>query len=304
MDVETFYDGIVVSESETASVGALIGLLVETEEKIAQAKAKASSSTSAAEPLVPPPAPSSLLTAVAAPLPLAPVAAPTDEPRRIVSTPYAKKLAKQHKIDINAVVGTRPFRQITAADIEATAGITPVKSAIPNVASVFALAAPPKVASATMSKNMLESLSVPTFRVGYPVTTDALDTFYEKVKPNGATMTALLARAAAMALAQLPVVNSSCKDGKNFTYNSSINCNDPTWLGLDHDKNKIKLYVYFQMVSGTGVTIILVTPVPETLCMFEVDSFDAILPAGQGAIMAVGASKPTVVAGADGFFTI
>ncbi|KAM7484545.1 hypothetical protein LguiA_000554 [Lonicera macranthoides] len=278
MDVETFYDGIVVSEGETASVGALIGLLVEIEEKIAQAKAKASSSTSVAEPLVPPPAPSSLLTAVATPLPLAPVAAPTDEPRRIVSTPYAKKLAKQHKVDINAVVGTGPFRQITAADIEATAGITPVKSAIPNVASVFALAAPPKVASATMSKNMLESLSVPTFRVGYPVTTDALDTLYEKVKPNGATMTALLARAAAMALAQLPVVNSSCKDGKNFTYNSSINCQ----------------VNYYNQTLGRVPTHYNSKLIAKILLM---DDF-------QGAIMAVGASKPTVVAGADGFFTI
>lgn len=36
-------------------------------------------------------------------------------------------------------------------------------------------------------------------------------------------MTVLLAKAAAMALAQHPVVNSTCKDGKSFTYNSSIN---------------------------------------------------------------------------------
>lgn len=36
-------------------------------------------------------------------------------------------------------------------------------------------------------------------------------------------MTALLAKAAAMALAQHPVVNATCKDGKSFTYNSSIN---------------------------------------------------------------------------------
>lgn len=44
-----------------------------------------------------------------------------------------------------------------------------------------------------------------------------------QVKPKGVTMTALLAKAAAMALAQHPVVNSTCKDGKSFTYNSSIN---------------------------------------------------------------------------------
>jgi pyruvate dehydrogenase E2 component (dihydrolipoamide acetyltransferase) len=35
---------------------------------------------------------------------------------------------------------------------------------------------------AAVSKNMVESLSVPTFRVGYPVITDALDAFHDKVK--------------------------------------------------------------------------------------------------------------------------
>jgi pyruvate dehydrogenase E2 component (dihydrolipoamide acetyltransferase) len=36
-------------------------------------------------------------------------------------------------------------------------------------------------------------------------------------------MTVLLAKAAAMALAQHPVVNASCRDGKSLTYNSNIN---------------------------------------------------------------------------------
>lgn len=36
-------------------------------------------------------------------------------------------------------------------------------------------------------------------------------------------MTVLLAKAAAMALAQHPVVNASCKDGKSFGFNSNIN---------------------------------------------------------------------------------
>jgi len=42
-------------------------------------------------------------------------------------------------------------------------------------------------------------------------------------EPKGVTMTAILAKAAAMALVQHPVVNASCKDGKNFAYNSNIN---------------------------------------------------------------------------------
>lgn len=215
MDVETFYDGIlaaiVVGEGETAPVGAPIGLLAETEEEVAEAKAKAASnSTSApAAPAAavspsPPPPSSSPAPAISQPSP------PSDGPKKIVATPQAKKLAKQHKVDIGSVTGTGPFGRITPADVEAAAGIAPSKSAVRNVASPVASEAasvaaavpskasaapsnlPPPVPGSTVvpfttmqaavSKNMVESLSVPTFRVGYPVSTDALDALYEKVR--------------------------------------------------------------------------------------------------------------------------
>lgn len=44
-----------------------------------------------------------------------------------------------------------------------------------------------------------------------------------QIKSKGVTMTALLAKATALALVKHPVVNSSCRDGKSFTYNSQIN---------------------------------------------------------------------------------
>ncbi|KAM7468370.1 hypothetical protein LguiB_015932 [Lonicera macranthoides] len=338
MDVETFYDGIlaaiVVGEGETAPVGAPIGLLAETEAEIADAKAKASNSSPEAPPPPPPPA------VAAAPPAQAPVSAFSDGPRKIVSTPFAKKLAKQHKVDINSVVGTGPFGRITPTDIEAAAGIAP-KTVSAVVSAPAPTAAAPKAATAptatfaeipgatvvpfttmqsAVSKNMLESLSVPTFRVGYPVATDALDALYLKVKSKGVTMTALLAKAAAMALAQHPVVNSSCKDGKTFTYNSSINIavavaiNGGLITPVLQDADKLDLYLLSQKWkelvekarskqlqpneynSGTFTL--------SNLGMFGVDRFDAILPPGQGAIMAVGASKPTVVADKDGFFSV
>lgn len=210
MDVETFYDGIlaaiVVPEGESAPVGAPIGLLAETEAEIEEAKAKAASAGSSApsipaasapSPPPPPPAPVAAPSTPAA----APVAA--DGSRKIVSTPFAKKLAKQHKVDINKVIGTGPFGRITPADVEAAAGIKPAKSS-PATATATAPSAPPPAApakssptfaeipgativpfttmQAAVSKNMIESLSVPTFRVGYPIITDALDALYEKVK--------------------------------------------------------------------------------------------------------------------------
>lgn len=216
MDVETFYDGIlaaiVVGEGETAPVGAPIGLLAETEEEVAEAKAKAasksassSSAPAAAVSPSPPPPTSSPAPAISQP----PPKPASDGPRKIVATPQAKKLAKQHKVDIGSITGTGPFGRITPADVEAAAGIAPSKPAVSNVASPVAsettpvpAAAPAKAAAApsnlpppvpgstvvpfttmqaAVSKNMVESLSVPTFRVGYPVSTDALDALYEKV---------------------------------------------------------------------------------------------------------------------------
>ncbi|CAH2045462.1 unnamed protein product [Thlaspi arvense] len=350
MDVETFYDGylaaIVVGEGETAPVGAAIGLLAETEAEIEEAKTKAASKPSssappaAAEAVVPspPPATSSPAPAIAQP---APVATVSDGPKKTVATPYAKKLAKQHKVDIGSIAGTGPFGRITASDVEAAAGIAPSKSTVappPPLPSAPAAATPKATKTnlppllpdssvvpftamqSAVSKNMIESLSVPTFRVGYPVNTDALDALYEKVKPKGVTMTALLAKAAGMALAQHPVVNASCKDGKSFTYNSNINIavavaiNGGLITPVLQDADKLDLYLLSQKWkelvgkarnkqlqpheynSGTFTL--------SNLGMFGVDRFDAILPPGQGAIMAVGASKPTVVADKDGFFSV
>lgn len=211
MDVETFYDGIlaaiVVGEGETAPVGAAIGLLAETEEEVAEAKAKAKSASSdspassspAAEAVTPtpPPATSTPAPAIAQPSPPA-----TYTPKKTVATPFAKKLAKQHKVDIASVVGSGPFGRITPADVEAAAGIaqpkktvatepTPVSAAPPKPSAAPSASSAPLLPGSTVvpfttmqaavSKNMLESLSVPTFRVGYPISTDALDALYEKV---------------------------------------------------------------------------------------------------------------------------
>ncbi|KAG2301977.1 hypothetical protein Bca4012_060312 [Brassica carinata] len=336
MDVETFYDGylaaIVVGEGETAPVGAAIGLLAETEAEIEEAKNKAASKPSSSSAVVPSPPP----PATSSPAPPAIAQPSSDSPRKTVATPYAKKLAKQHKVDIGSVAGTGPFGRITASDVEAAAGIAPsvAPPPPPTAAAPTAKAttsnSPPLLPDSSVvpftamqsavSKNMIESLSVPTFRVGYPVNTDALDALYEKVKPKGVTMTALLAKAVGMALAQHPVVNASCKDGKSFSYNSNINVavavaiNGGLITPVLQDADKLDLYLLSQKwkeLVGKARSKQLQpheynsgTFTLSNLGMFGVDRFDAILPPGQGAIMAVGASKPTVVADKDGFFSV
>ncbi|KAG9152268.1 hypothetical protein Leryth_025949 [Lithospermum erythrorhizon] len=341
MDVETFYDGIlaaiVVNDGETAPVGAPIGILAETEDEIDQAKAKANATAGDVPPQTKDDASAGMAAASSAADPTATPKGGNEVGNKIVVTPFAKKLAKQHKVDVNKVVGTGEFGRITPEDVEKAAGIVP-KAA--QAVAATAASSPSKVASAggshpeipgatvvpfttmqsAVSKNMVESLSVPTFRVGYPINTEALDALYEKVKKKGVTMTALLAKAAAMALSQHPIVNSTCKDGKSFTYNSNINIavavaiNGGLITPVLQDADKLDLYLLSQkwkeLVEKARAKMLQPqeynsgTFTLSNLGMFGVDRFDAILPPGQGAIMAVGASKPTVVAGADAFFSV
>uniref|UniRef100_A0A0D6R6U0 Dihydrolipoamide acetyltransferase component of pyruvate dehydrogenase complex n=1 Tax=Araucaria cunninghamii TaxID=56994 RepID=A0A0D6R6U0_ARACU len=261
--------------------------------------------------------------------------------KRVVATPYAKVIAKQYNIDLASIGGSGPMGRIVARDVEAAAAAPPLGRAKPAAAAVVSSSTPtssPKEGVATgtsivpgtsapfttmqgaVSKNMVESLTVPTFRVGYSIVTDNLDALYKKIKSKGVTMTALLAKATALALAKHPVVNASCKDGKSFTYNNNINI--AIAVAMDgglitpvlQDADKVDIYTLsrkwkelvdkartkqLQPQEYTTGTFTL-----SNLGMFGVDRFDAILPPGSGAIMAVGASQPTVVATADGLIGV
>lgn len=69
---------------------------------------------------------------------------------------------------------------------------------------------------AAVSRNMLESKSVPEFRVAMSITTNKLDAMYAQLKPKGVTMTALLAKACAAALASHPVIYAGEADSLGF----------------------------------------------------------------------------------------
>lgn len=350
MDVETFYDGIlaaiVVGDGEVASVGSAIGILAENEDEIAEAKSKAAAaSNGGAATSAPPPPPLSPAPAAveAAKVPteprvLSPIVALThpasDGGKRIVASPYAKKLAKDLKVDLTTIAGSGPSGRIVAADVEAAAAgkaivQAPVVAPPPPPAARPAAGSPSVVPGTSVpfstmqsavSRNMVDSLSVPTFRVGYTITTDALDALYKKIKPKGVTMTALLAKATALALVQHPVVNAACKDGKSFTYNNSINI--AVAVAMDgglitpvlQDADKMDIYSlsrnWKDLVDkarakqlqpheySTGTFVL------SNLGMFGVDRFDAILPPATGAIMAVGASQPAVVTTPDGLIGV
>jgi pyruvate dehydrogenase E2 component (dihydrolipoamide acetyltransferase) len=341
MDVETFYEGylasIIVPADEVAPVGAPIALVAETEAEIelAQQQASAIQAGTAAPAASPAPAPA------AAPA----IASPTTSQNgavksgRLVVSPRARKLAKEFKVDLNTLQGSGPHGRIIAADIEAAAGKapTPQPTAIAPKPAVAASAAPAPIVPAPVAaplgevakfntlqqavvRNMMTSLQVPTFRVGYTITTDALDALYKKVKSKGVTMTALLAKAVAVTLQRHPLVNAFYTE-QGTSYRSEINVAvavameggglitpvlrqadqidlyslSRTWRDLV-ERSRLKQLQPDEYSTGSFTL--------SNLGMFGVDRFDAILPPGQGSILAIGASRPQVVATADGMMGV
>ena len=171
-----------------------------------------------------------------------------------------------------------------------------------------------------VNKNMESSLNVPCFRVGYSIDTDKLDNFYKKVKQNGVTMTALLVKAVAKTLKKHPQVNSSFSEN-GISYPENINiavavamedgglitpvlkepCNTDLFELSREWKDLVKRSRAKQLEAdeySTGTFTL------SNLGMFGVDRFDAILPPGTGAILAIASSKPTVVANNDGSISV
>ena len=355
---EGFLAAVLMPAGSTAPVGETIGLIVESEAEIAEAQAKApagapaaastgaptaSASASVPAPAVsvpsPPPAPTTQAPAAAPAPPVAP--APTSTGRLIVS-PRAKKLAAQMGVDLSLVRGSGPKGRIQAEDVERAAG-RPVsvpqvgEGTAPAASSGGAVPAPPSAPAgnsfglpgetvpfntlqAAVNRNMEASLAVPSFRVGYTITTDKLDAFYKQVKPKGVTMTALLAKAVAVTLARHPQVNAATT-GEGMAYPADVNVAVAVAMedgGLItpvlRQADRIDLYELSRQWGDLVKRSRSKQLQPEeystgtftlsNLGMFGVDRFDAILPPGTGAILAVAASRPTVVAGKDGSIAV
>ena len=285
------------------------------------------------------PAPTPAPAPVAAPAPSAPVV----NDGRIVASPRAKKLASQMGVDLATVRGSGPHGRIQAEDVEQASGqpisvprVAEGTAPAASAAGAAAAAAPAAPAGnsfgrpgetvafntlqGAVNKNMEASLAVPCFRVGYTITTDKLDAFYKQVKPKGVTMTALLAKAVAVTLARHPQVNAATT-AAGMAYPADVNVAvavamedggliTPVLRNADRtdlyemsrqwgDLVKRSRSKQLQPEEYSTGTFTL-----SNLGMFGVDRFDAILPPGTGAILAVAASRPTVVANKDGSIAV
>jgi len=312
MDVESFYEGflahILVPSGETAPVGSAIAFIAETAAEIATAKSLANSGGTTAP-----------VTATA------PVENGSNQRQgRLIVSPRARKLAKELNLDLNTLKGSGPYGRIIAEDVEAVVNPspqpTPVAVKPPTPTITTGEVAPLTTFQNAVVRNMVASLSVPVFHVGYTITTDGLDKLYQQIKSKGVTMTALLAKAVAVTLQKHPLLNASYSD-KGIVHHSGINiavavAMDDGGLITPVLANADQIDIY--SLSRTWKSLVerarakqlqpeeynTGTFTLSNLGMFGVDTFDAILPPGQGSILAIGASRPQVVATKDGLFGV
>ncbi|MBU7585928.1 MAG: 2-oxo acid dehydrogenase subunit E2 [Nostoc sp. TH1S01] len=341
---EGYLAHIIVDAGGTASVGSAIAYVAETEAEIEAAKSLANSGSSAATTPAPEkvPATASVGAPTAAAqngngsnhkegrLVASPRARKLAKELKVDLTnlkgsgPYGRIVAE----DVEAVVGkAKPAASVTPAPTVAPipAAAAPVPAAPAPVPAAASSAVSGQVVPFTTLQNavvrgMVASLAVPVFRVGYTITTDGLDKLYKQIKSKGVTMTALLAKAVAVTLQKHPLINASYSD-QGIVYHSDINISvavamddgglitpvlrnadmvdiyslSRNWKSLV-DRARAKQLQPDEYNSGTFTL--------SNLGMFGVDTFDAILPPGQGSILAIGAARPQLVATPDGLFGV
>ncbi|MDA0258418.1 MAG: dihydrolipoamide acetyltransferase family protein, partial [Cyanobacteria bacterium] len=324
---------IVETEAEIAEAQAKAG----SGGGAAAAPTQPAAAASSPAPVAAAPTPAAVPAPAAPAAPVAAAPAPVASNGRLVASPRAKKLAAQMGVNLAGLRGSGPNGRIQAEDVERAAGrpvsvprvgegtaaavVAGAGAAAPSAPAGNSFGAPGDTVAfntlqAAVNRNMEASLAVPCFRVGYTITTDKLDAFYKQVKPKGVTMTALLAKAVAVTLARHPQVNAATT-AVGMAYPADVNVAIAVAMedgGLItpvlRQADRTDLYEMSRQWADLVKRSRSKQLQPEeystgtftlsNLGMFGVDRFDAILPPGTGAILAVAASRPTVVAGNDG----
>lgn len=234
----------------------------------------------------------------------------------VAATPMAKAAAKKARIDLATIVGTGQFGRVTLDDVKIASGEKkPERKPAANKGGAEPVELPEGLVPFTgmqraVSSNMEATLTTPVFRVSREVEMDAFNSLYQKMKPKGVTVSALLAKAVALAIEKFPIINSSYSP-EGTIFNPDINIAmavaidggliTPT-LKYANERNIIELGENWKELvqkakegrlspdeynSGT-FTI-------SNLGMFGVSQFDAILPSGMGGILAIGGTSEQIV---------
>ena len=205
-DRDGILESILVHADETVPVGAVLGMWA--------------GGSGAIEALPEPASKAADTTQAAAPRPTVPPAAPASPSGRIVATPHARKLAREHGIDLAGLDGTGPKGRIVARDVttarNAPARTAPISTEMES-SEGQALRGAAKVIAARMLQSQQE---IPHFYLTATAEISELRWLHDglKQKPglSGVTLTHWIATAVGLVLAQTPLFRTIQADDRHF----------------------------------------------------------------------------------------
>jgi pyruvate dehydrogenase E2 component (dihydrolipoamide acetyltransferase) len=236
----------------------------------------------------------------------------------VAATPMARAAAKKAKIDLATIQGTGQLGRVTVDDVMMATGqkeperkrASPAGDAAPELPDGFV---PFSGMQKAVSKNMEATMTVPAFQVSTDIIMDSFEALYKKVKPDGISISALIAKAVAIAIERHPIMNSAYSEqsGGGFLYKKDINIAMAVAIngGLitpnimyANERPVKELAEEWQELVGKAKTGSL-SPAEYTsgtftisnMGMFGVTQFGSLLPAGQGGILAIGATQDVIV---------
>jgi pyruvate dehydrogenase E2 component (dihydrolipoamide acetyltransferase) len=233
---------------------------------------------------------------------------PEPTSRRMLASPKARRLAREHGVPIEEIAGSGPYGAVQAVDVLAFATSAPV--AVPQVELTTSSA------WKTMAERMQASWrDVPHFYLQRDVDATRLNSWRDAVRRRDGyekvTHTDLLVKICAAALAQHPRVNAQWANGAvagqgGVNVGIAVATEDALIVPVVHGADRLGLRELARRrgelvsrarekklrpedVSGGTFTI-------SNLGMFGVDAFHAIVNTPQAAILAVGRILDKVVA--------
>ena len=202
MDVEVFRDGFlsgpIAPIDSVVPVTEAIAYLVDLKDEVVAGEAAPAAATRAAAPAAAAASPAATSPAAAQPVPPAAGSggAPAPRPQAGKASPLARRLAGEVNADLDRLTGSGPGGVITAADIQ--------RAPAPYEVPVEGNGRPMKSMEKAISRAMMSSLSMPTFRVTSHI---HLETLITAAKQAGVSVTVAVARACALAMQEHPKMN-------------------------------------------------------------------------------------------------
>lgn len=226
-DIEADADGVfearIVPEGETVPVGAPVGRMAgfATEAAPPSPAAKPAPSVS----LEANDAPSGLIDAPTAAAPMS--SRPADGEARIIATPLARRIAREHDVDLRTVTGSGPRGRIKAADVERRAQEARAAAPVAHIAPAeAAIRQKPTSIQASMARRLAEvKHGVPHFYLSTEVEVSRLMALRSELNADQSlprlTLTHFVLAAVGRALVDMPDINRVWDAGELVAYSAS-----------------------------------------------------------------------------------